>query len=174
MRHAVSYLVAMTVAAGLLSGCGSSQISPQQKQKNAVTRLGKDAAEFLVKEARWDDQTSQQVILISQPAVYSEEDNQDALHVTPRELRDALTRGLLSLKHPPRVVTWAPSSTSELPASLWVLDARLLNSTPLPLSDRTLYPYRLELRIGHNDKRPLSMVTQGAFDGTSVPRVERP
>ncbi|WP_435633182.1 hypothetical protein [Carnimonas bestiolae] len=162
------------MTATVLSGCGSNQVSPQQQQKNAVSRLGRDAAEFLVKEAHWNDRTPQQIILISQPAVYSEENNQDVLHVTPRELRDALTRGLLSLKNPPRVVSWAPSSTGELPDSLWILDARLLNSTPLPLSDRTLYPYRLELRIGHNDKRPLSMVTQGAFDGTSVPKSAHP
>lgn len=164
--------VAACLVALLLSACASAPPTFQQQQRDGIKRLGRDIATRLIKSEDWGTRSNQQTVLVTPPLLKPRTDSAHALHIQPDELRNSIINGLLGMPHPPQAIAYTAAQDTPLPASLWVMDSRVIDYEPTQVGGQTFYPYRIEIRLGHNNGRPHSMVVEGALDERGLPTKE--
>lgn len=149
----------------LLASCASPPDRPTQLRQ-ALLGLSEQAARLLIEEPAWELEAREIVLLLSSTEVEA------SLPIGQARFEESLTRALLAYPAGPQVIDWQPRiSHAEAPAGQWLLDTRLVADGPeLRLSDRTLLPYRLELRLRRpEDTRPRwERTISGAFDADAL------
>ncbi|MCM2972243.1 hypothetical protein [Larsenimonas suaedae] len=152
-----------------VSGCSLFSSSPTFRERDPLNGLGRQAALTLERTPLWQKGAAQPVLVVPPTTI-------DHHFPTPvGHFRDALARALLAKSETLQVIAWPGPAPRPTQANQWLLETSLEARAPLSLSDRTLYPYTLTMRLYQSgqDAPVWQTRSSGAFDEQALNTTRR-